>query len=313
MFALRLGAVALSVLLLGYCLLSIAISSSWKLIAKWGEASSAAGSARALFVLRMLPLALSILITGMYAVPSFLIFEPGHIDEPLGPMLIVLSLGALTWLGIAFRRAFKAQQDTTQMFADWKHSSTEVRAECGLPVVVTSSSDPVLTVTGLSQPSIFISEKAFASLTMKEFEAAMRHEAAHVRRYDNLKKLMLRFSAFPGMTELESAWVATSEIAADDAAISNSAEALDLASALIKCSRFVSARRSNVLSSALIPTNDRSVATRITRLFDWNDQARAQNRDSYGLPIALATLFCAALTYAPLLRTVHALTEWLVR
>jgi len=170
-----------------------------------------------------------------------------------------------------------------------------------------------LTVTGLSQPSVFISEKTLATLTSKEFEAAMRHEAAHVQRYDNLKKLLLRFSTFPGMRGLESAWVASSEIAADDAAISNSAEALDLASALIKCSRFASARTSDALSSALIPANDHSVATRITRLFDWSNQPRTQSRDHYGLPLALAALSCAALTYAPLLRTVHALTEWLVR
>ncbi len=313
MFTLRLGAVALSVLLIGYGLLSLVVSTGWKLVAKWGESSSAARSARLLFVWRMLPLALSLVITAVYAVPSFLIFEPGHIDEQLGPMLIALSVGACVWLSMACMRAFEAHRNTARILNAWRNGSTQIKADCGLPVVVTSSSDPVLTVTGVSQPSVFISEKALASLTAKEFEAAVRHEAAHVRRYDNLKKLLLRFGAFPGMKKLEAAWIASSEIAADDAAISNSAEALDLASALIKCSRFATSRASGALSSALIPGNEHSVATRITRLCDWSNQDRTQNRDYYGLPLAVTALVCAALTYAPLLRAVHALTEWLVR
>jgi Zn-dependent protease with chaperone function len=313
MFTLRLGAVALSVLLIGYCLLSLVVSAGWKLIAKWGQSTSAARSARVLFAWRMLPLVLSLLVTALYAVPSFLIFEPGHIDEKLGPMLIVLSVAACAWLSMACMRAFEAHQNTAQMLSDWRNGSTQIKADCGLPVVVTSSSDPVLTVTGVSQPSVFISEKALASLTVREFEAAVRHEAAHVQRYDNLKKLLLRFGAFPCMKKLEAAWIASSEIAADDAAISNSAEALDLASALIKCSRFATSRTSGALGSALIPVNDHSVATRITRLCDWSNQGRSQNRDYYGLPLAVTALLCVALTYAPLLRTVHALTEWLVR
>ena len=65
----------------------------------------------------------------------------------------------------------------------------------------------------------------------------MNHEIAHVRRRDNLKKLLLRFVAFPRMAGLEAAWIEATEMAADDAAVLNASEALDLAAALLKLSR----------------------------------------------------------------------------
>jgi len=60
---------------------------------------------------------------------------------------------------------------------------------------------------------------------------------AHAHRRDNLKKLLFRFCAFPGMSRLEAAWCEAEEMAADDAAVASVGDALDLASALIKLSR----------------------------------------------------------------------------
>ena len=51
---------------------------------------------------------------------------------------------------------------------------------------------------------------------------------------DNLKKLVFRFCPFPGMAGLESAWSQAAELAADDAAVSNLNDAVDLAAALVK-------------------------------------------------------------------------------
>lgn len=56
---------------------------------------------------------------------------------------------------------------------------------------------------------------------------------------DNLKKLVFRFCFFPGMAKLESAWSQVAELAADDAAVSNMDDAVNLASALVKVSRLV--------------------------------------------------------------------------
>ena len=73
-----------------------------------------------------------------------------------------------------------------------------------------------------------------------------------MRRRDNLKKLLLRFVAFPGMAGLEAAWLEATEMAADDAAVSNAGEALDLAAALIKLSRLGPVEAPVDLTAALV-------------------------------------------------------------
>ena len=46
---------------------------------------------------------------------------------------------------------------------------------------------------------MLLSGAAELVLTTNELQTALNHEIAHVRRRDNLKKLLLRFVAFPGM------------------------------------------------------------------------------------------------------------------
>ena len=100
-----------------------------------------------------------------------------------------------------------------------------------------SGAAPPLTVAGILRPSVWLSRAAEFVLTERELQSALRHEFVHVRRRDNLRKLILRLVAFPGMAELESAWREATEMAADDGAVSSASEALDLAAAVIKLSR----------------------------------------------------------------------------
>ena len=58
-----------------------------------------------------------------------------------------------------------------------------------------------------------------------------------MRSRDNLKKALISATPFPGMSGIESAWREASELAADDAAVANRQNALDLAAALIKLSK----------------------------------------------------------------------------
>ena len=55
--------------------------------------------------------------------------------------------------------------------------------------------------------------------------------------WDNLKKVLISATPFPWMNGLEKSWRGAAELAADDAAVQNRQEALDLAAALIKLSR----------------------------------------------------------------------------
>jgi Zn-dependent protease with chaperone function len=152
-------------------------------------------------------------------------------------------------------------------------------------------------------------------LTPKELQTALQHELAHVRRRDNLKKLLLRLVAFPGMSGLETAWLEATEMAADDAAVSSIGEALDLAAALIKLSR-VSSERPAELTAALMHSPAGLMNARVERLIAWEERRKIQApRYSpwYGFCAGLAIVVGFAVTYGQLLARVHTATEWLVR
>ena len=312
MFALRLVGVALSVFILAYCALSLAVSAGWKLTAKLWRPLAPSRSANFLLGLRLIPLAVSVAVTTVYAVPSFLLLEPDHIEEPLGPMLVLLAGGALAWLLTATFRAIAAQKRTSRLLSRWVKEAKGIEKGTSFPVFRLPSRDPVLTVAGICAPKVLVSETAVTILTSEELEAALRHEMAHIRRHDNLKKLLFRFASFPAMGRLESAWSEMSEMAADDAAISNSSEALDLASALIKLSRFAPVQPSYAMTSALLPGTATSLAARVRRLFNWTDPQKRET-GPFVLPLVLVIGFLAVLTYGPLLTCMHAMTEWLVR
>src|SRR5947209_20522386 len=99
-----------------------------------------------------------------------------------------------------------------------------------------------MTAVGIIRPRVLLSDTAEALLLPDELRSALRHEAAHIRRRDNLKKLLFRLAAFPGMSQLEAAWLEATELASDEAAVSNLSEALDLAAALIKLSSLAPTR-----------------------------------------------------------------------
>jgi Zn-dependent protease with chaperone function len=315
MFALRLVAVALAIFVLTYSLLSLAVATGWKFSRKLWQESSASRAANFLFALRLLPLAGALAVTSIYAVPSFLILEPSQVEEPLGPALAVLAVAGLIWLSIAIFRAVAAQTKISQVLAKWVADVEAIDHRTSVPVLRLSSDDPVLTVAGIRTPKVLVSGAAVANLTADELEAALRHEMAHVRHRDNLKKLLLRFASCPAMGALETAWAELSEMAADDAAISDASEALDLASALIKLSRFACTQPSHALASSLLPATSPSLTARLKRLFDWTGSEipkRSAHRAWTGEGV-LAVLLCTALTYGPMLTGMHAITEWLVR
>jgi hypothetical protein len=131
-----------------------------------------------------------------------------------------------------------------------------------------------------------------------------------------LKKLLLRFVTFPGMSGLEAAWLEATEMAADDAAVSNAGEALDLAAALIKLARLGPVEAPVDLTVALMASPGAVMNARVERLIAWSDdRPTAHGRISlrYAFGAAAATVAVFALTYVQLLVHVHTATEWLVR
>ncbi len=319
MFAARCIGVSLAVFILLYVFVSLAVSQGWKVISRAFRPRSARSSADLLFVLRVLPLALSFFVTLVFALPSFLLLEPRLTDEAIGTAPLMLGLCCLILIGTGIARAAMAQRRASLALVKWLDGSMLMKSQVSgsggesVPIFRTGNDCPTLTVAGVCAPKVLISEAAVATLNPPELRTALRHEIAHALRYDNLKKLVFRFSVFPAMADLEHAWSEQTEMAADDAAVSSFTDALDLAAALIKVSRLGTIESSGELTMALLHSST-ALSARVHRLVRWNkDQSRqAFGRWWYALPAA-ATVMLVVMTYGSMLTRMHAVTEWLVR
>ena len=109
-------------------------------------------------------------------------------------------------------------------------------------------------------------------------------------------------------------------MSADDAAVCNSREALDLASALIKLSRFAPTIPDAVLATGLAQSAGSVLNARIARLMAWNETRLSEPRRSFltfAVPVFLGGTLCVMATlwrrskrYAPSDRMAGALTGY---
>jgi len=274
---------------------------------------SARGTADLLFVLRILPLAISLLVTVMFTLPSFLLLEPRSTDEAIGTAPVGLGLCCLLLLAAGIVRASMAQRRASRALRKWLDGSTMLESGNAVPVFRTVSEAPSFTVAGVCAPKVLVSEAAMAMLNPRELRSALRHEMAHALRYDNLKKLLFRFSVFPAMSDLEHAWGEETEMAADDAAVSNFHDALDLAAALIKVSRLKSAAPAVELTTALLHSST-ALSARVKRLVAWDHANPQPTSQNWRFTLVAAAIMLAVIpNYSSVLTHMHAVTEWLVR
>ncbi len=311
MFALRGIAVSLAFFVLLYCLLSVFVAFGWRSLRALNV--QARTLATLLFALRILPLVVSVAITFAFVVPSFDLLEPRSIDEGMGAMPLALGLCALLLIACGCFRVAAALTKTSRVVARWVEGARPIDAGAGTLTFQSRRQAPPLTLVGVHNPRVLVSESTVALLNEDELHIALKHELAHIRSRDNLKKLIFRFCPFPGMTKLESAWSQAAELAADDAAVSKIDDAVDLAAALVKLSRLVPIEVAPVCTVGFVTG---SISARVTRLLAWTGASNTQESRTAiwcVIPAALLVLVCLTLTYAPALALTHEITEWLVR
>lgn len=316
MFAARGIAVSFSMFFLLYSGLSVVVAILWARVWAHSERYPAWHCADLLFAIRMLPLAISLAVTFAFTVPSFMLLEPRAIREPVGAIPLLLGLCGLILALLGILNATAAGLAASRTIATWVGDGLLVTGESSVPVLRISRVVPALTAAGIFRPLVLISDAVEAVLNANELRIALRHELAHVRRRDNLKKLLLRFVVFPGMAALEVAWSQATEIAADDAAVSTASEALDLAAALIKLSLLATFPSAPDIATTLINPPLASVNARIERLIAWNEQRQKPAlglSPLYAVCVALTTVAAVAVTYNQALEQIHIATEWLVR
>lgn len=311
MFALRGIAVSLAFFVLIYCLLSALVVVAWR-VAKVLR-TTAHGLARVLFALRVLPLVASVVITLAFVVPSFQILEPRSADEGMGAMPLALGICALMLIAAGFFRVAAAQIRTSRVVARWQQGARPLESGLAAETLQSRREAPPLMLVGVREPRVLVSESTVELLTKNELQIALRHELAHMRSRDNLKKLICRFCPYPGMAALESAWSQAAEMAADDAAVAKLDDAVDLAAALVKLSRLVPVEVPPVCTVGFITG---SLSARVTRLLAWNGSGRAEEAGVRPWKVVapiVALVLCVFATYGPVLALTHEATEWLVR
>jgi hypothetical protein len=317
MFALRGITVSLTFFFVIYGLLSLLVAVAWRAVS-WRalrllRTQSERTLASVLFGLRILPVVASTMITLGLVVPSFQLLEPRSIEEELGPLPLVLGLCALLLIACGIFRVVTAQTRTFRLIAQWMHGANPLTVEIDAATFRSGRDVPPLTLVGVCKPRILVAESTISLLRHDELRIALKHEVGHLRARDNLKKLVFRFSPFPGMAELESAWSQAAELAADDAAVSNPRDAVNLAAALVKLSRLLPVEAAPACAVGLVTG---SIHARVERLLAWDEVIHSKERRIprwFAIAPALAALLCIFATYGPALAVTHKITEWMVR
>jgi Zn-dependent protease with chaperone function len=286
MYWLRCAIVALVVFAAAYVSLSATVAIFWQALGRRLRSLSA----DALFLLRVSPLLIAYTFVTLLTVPSFLAYEPVTMREGVRTGAMLGAALAVVLLAIGVTRSFKAWRQTARLIA-----------------ACTESAKPAIFVAGIWRSRLMISESARQLLNEEQLAAAIRHESAHVDSRDNVKQLVLRFSAFPFLASLDRTWLHAAEMAADDAAATDEQSALDLASALTAV-----ARTSMVvpkLGMSLVPEAHAPLAARIERLLAWQPGTR---RGNSAVAIAMLAVMGAVIVNATvLLRSAHEITELL--
>jgi len=228
-------------------------------------------------------------------------------------MPIALGTAALSLIAWGCHRVISAQTRTSRIVARWLAGSQPLGGGARAFTLRARHDAPPLTLVGMRQPRVLVSESTLELLAADELEVALRHELAHIRSYDNLRKLVFRFCPFPGMAPLDAAWSQAAELAADDAAILNVNDALNLAAALVKLSRLLPVVPAPACTVGFVAG---SLNDRVNRLLAWDESRRPRRMHIprwAALPPVLLAMFCAFVNYGPLLSMTHQVTEWLVR
>jgi Zn-dependent protease with chaperone function len=311
MFALRGAMVALGFFGVVYCMLSLLVVCAWRCV-NLLRRKSAIAPAHLLFALRIFPLVGSAFLTLAFALPAFFRLESGVIDEDIGTFVFTICTVLLLVAGLF--RVLTAQIGASRVVGDWLEGAHVLDTGAGVQTLQTQPGPPPLLLYGVSNPKVLVSEAAINRLSPDELRVAVQHEIGHVRSRDNLKKLILHASAFPGMKSLDRAWQEAAEFSADESAVSNSDDAIDLAAALLKLADLVPLQDPPAFTTGLVDLTA-LVKLRVERLLAWDETSArgVQLRWWCFLLLFLASVPYAVAHYGQALLFTHRATEWFVR
>ena len=284
-------------------------------------------AARFLFLFRMFPFALTVLVVVGFCIPSYLWLEPAVSHEKVGfACLGAATMGFVVWMLSVFRVGFSLLR-TSRYMSKCQRDGQEVTVEGeASPVLVVKRAGPVMAVAGLLRPKLIVSSGVLHKLTPEQREAAFRHEQAHQASRDNLKRFLCLMApdALPfvsGFRKIERQWARYTEWAADDHAVDgDSNRALSLAAALVSVAKMGVDHQPSYLLSSLysqLVAEDEDLAVRVDRLL--REQQYAEKplaplvQVARNVALVTASLVVAAVVWPGSLGSVHQLLEKLIQ
>jgi beta-lactamase regulating signal transducer with metallopeptidase domain len=280
-------------------------------------------SARFLFIFRMFPFALTLILVVGFCIPSYLWLEPVSTGEKVGyACLAAATMGALVWAMSLFRVGFSLLR-TSRYMSSCERDGQEIAVDGeSSPVLVLKREAPVMAVAGLVHPKLIVSRSVLHKLTSEQRDAAFRHEQAHRSSRDNLKRFLclLAPDAIPfvsGFKKIERQWARYTEWAADDHAVNGDSErALSLAAALVSVAKMGRTHHSSYVLSLLV-AEDEDLAVRVDRLL--REQQYAERplaplvQVARNVALVAGGLILAALVLPNSLGSVHQILEKLIQ
>jgi len=296
--------------------LSLGAALAAPVISRAAAARDARARARLLLTARLFPACASVLFVGAVFAPSYWSLEPrGSVEEFEGGLVVLAAAGACLLIAGAIR-GMAAWRRAALTANALQESARPLHLDgVGVPTYIVPSMRPAMLLAGIARPRLLVTRGFVDTLSAEELAASAAHEVGHLRARDNLKRLSIRCAPdLWGWTAraraIEREWCSAVEHAADSAASDGSrVRALALASALLKIARVTPPRRPLWAASGLVSGPE--VASRVRHLV--SDDAPPP-RPATRLPwfAACATIVVSAAFYAPLLASVHHLSELLV-
>ena len=264
--------------------------------------------------LRLSPALVSTLFVVVVFLPSYWRYEPRDFVEGFDVSLTALAIAATAIIGSALVRGVTAWRRAARRTAEWMRTARPFALSgVSIRAFAIDTDAPIMALVGVLRPRLLITQPVLDALTDEELSATVAHELGHRRAFDNLKRLAMRaapdlLSATRVARALERRWAVASEHAADQGVGDGDRARCALAAALVKVARLTPpVTPMGEPISALVDGGD--ITSRVQRLLDAPTARRGGTPRWLAPTIGVSTLI---LTYTPLLRTVHVVTEILV-
>lgn len=301
-----------AVVLASYALLTLMAAAVVIALARLGLRARSLCGAR--FTLQ----AIVVAVTATVVLPAFLLFEPlGQDEEASGFLLLLAGLGFVLACAGPLRLLLSASQ-AMALRAAWRRG--EGRAEGRMTMRLVDHPFPVVAVTGLWRPRLYVARQVLKALDGDELAAVLAHEEAHVAGRDNVWLAAVIgcpdvFSLVPTGRAMERDLHAALEARADArAASSGPGRAHALASALIKVARLTPPGARLRASFGAISDGGDGLAHRIQGLLEEPaPSSSARPVTGAWLGAAAVALLISAAMHPSVLQGVHGLCEALVK